>query len=87
MPVFLILAALILCVLVCCLQCLFVVVGLRAPEPPFEALEVSTTPMSISSPAQPPPTAAEESNRDKPKETSNAQVKSSHFHSYVLLEV
>ncbi|XP_020622940.1 uncharacterized protein C2orf81 homolog isoform X2 [Orbicella faveolata] len=46
-----------------------------APEPPFEALEVSTTPMSISSPAQPPPTAAEENNRDKPKETSIAQVK------------
>lgn len=46
-----------------------------APEPPFEALEVSTTPMSIGSPAQPPPTTAEENNTDKPKDTSIMQVK------------
>lgn len=53
---------------------LYFVVVFRAPEPPFEVLEVSTTPMSISSPAQPPPTTAEESNRDKPRETSIMQV-------------
>lgn len=52
----------------------FVVVAFRAPEPPFEVLEVSTTPISITSPSQPPPTTAEESNRDKPKEPSIMQV-------------
>lgn len=54
---------------------------LRAPEPPFEALEVSATPMSIGSPAQPPPATAEGNNTDKPKETSIMQVRSSHFFS------
>ena len=52
----------------------FFVVAFRAPEPPFEVLEVSTTPISIASPAQPPPTTAEDSNRDKPKEPSVMQV-------------
>ncbi|XP_078384447.1 uncharacterized protein LOC144666890 isoform X1 [Oculina patagonica] len=45
-----------------------------APEPPFEALEVSATPLSIGSPAQPPPTTAEERNTDKPKEPPISQV-------------
>ena len=40
---------------------------ISAPEPPFEALEVSTTPLSIASPAQPPPTTAERK-QDKPAE-------------------
>lgn len=38
-----------------------------APEPPFEPLEVSATPLSISSPAQLPPTTAE-SKDDKQQE-------------------
>ena len=40
---------------------------ISAPEPPFEALEVSTTPLSIGSPAQPPPSTAERK-QDKPAE-------------------
>ena len=32
----------------------------RAPEPPFEALEPTETPLSISSPAQLPPTTSTE---------------------------
>jgi len=45
-----------------------------APEPPFEALEVSTTPLSISSPAQPPPTTAERK-EDKPEELPTTKIK------------
>lgn len=45
-----------------------------APEPPFEALEVAETPMSIGSPSQPPPTTAEEMKEEKRKELSEKQV-------------
>ena len=40
---------------------------ISAPEPPFEPLEVLATPLSISSPAQLPPTTAE-SKGDKQQE-------------------
>lgn len=39
-----------------------------APEPPFEPLEVSATPLSISSPAQLPPTTAESKDDKKQEE-------------------
>ncbi|KAJ7358674.1 hypothetical protein OS493_022107 [Desmophyllum pertusum] len=45
-----------------------------APEPPFEALEVTATPLSIGSPAQPPPTTADERKEHKPKEPPSTQV-------------
>lgn len=60
---------------------------IRAPEPPFEALEVSTTPLSIGSPAQPPPATAEERNTDKPKEPPITQVRPSTFVIFTLSEL
>lgn len=45
-----------------------------APEPPFEALEVSTTPLSINSPAQPPDTSDERKD-NKTEEPSKTKVR------------
>lgn len=45
-----------------------------APEPPFEALDVPETPLSISSPAQPTPATAEKRKENKPQELSKKQV-------------
>lgn len=44
-----------------------------APEPPFEALEVSKTPLSIDSPAQPPPVTAERKT-DEQEEPAKAKI-------------
>lgn len=49
-----------------------------APEPPFEALEASATPLSINSPAQlPPPTSVErkEEHQEEPAHTKKIQNK------------
>lgn len=45
-----------------------------APEPPFEALDVPETPLSISSPAQPTPATTEKRKENKPQELSKKQV-------------
>ena len=47
---------------------------ISAPEPPFEALDVPETPLSISSPAQPTPATAEKRKENKPQELSKKQV-------------
>ena len=47
---------------------------ISAPEPPFEALEVSTTPLSIASPAQPPPTTAERKEYKPAQEPAKTKV-------------
>lgn len=52
---------------------LFYISVIRAPEPPFEALEVSTTPLSINSPAQPPDTSDERKD-NKTEEPSKTKV-------------
>lgn len=44
-----------------------------APEPPFEALEVSKTPLSIDSPSQPPPVTAERKT-DEQEEPAKAKI-------------
>ena len=48
---------------------------ISAPEPPFEALDVPETPMSISSPAQPTPATPQERKEEEPNELSKKQVK------------
>ena len=53
-------------------NCILSCVNGRAPEPPFEALEASATPLSINSPAQlPPPTSVErkEEHQEEPAHT------------------
>ena len=53
-------------------NCILSFVNGRAPEPPFEALEASATPLSINSPAQlPPPTSVErkEEHQEEPAHT------------------
>ena len=47
---------------------------ISAPEPPFEPLEVSATPLSISSPAQLPPTTAESKDDKQQEEALKSKV-------------
>ena len=57
---------------------------ISAPEPPFEALDVPETPLSISSPAQPTPATAEKRKENKPQELSKKQVFKSFCNFYNL---
>lgn len=59
---------------------------ISAPEPPFEALDVPETPLSISSPAQPTPATAEKRKENKPQELSKKQVFNNEQLEWLLLK-
>ena len=59
---------------------------ISAPEPPFEALYVPETPLSISSPAQPTPATAEKRKENKPQELSKKQVFNNEQLEWLLLK-
>ena len=59
---------------------------ISAPEPPFEALDVPETPLSISSPAQPTPATAEKRKENKLQELSKKQVFNNEQLEWLLLK-
>ena len=60
---------------------------ISAPEPPFEALDVPETPLSISSPAQPTPATAEKRKENKPQELSKKQVNEQWTIGMIIIEI